>query len=479
MWRGRKDVRNICTIVATAGLLASIPQADAQDAAPKPLAVTLAVRQVFATSGYPSNVLTKGDNVIVSVSPFATGEKAGLEIFGLVSSSGQFAPSCGDVLTFPPDDKVVSAMGTKFLDKRRTRIGIAVECAGAEIAYMGNPASCAFQATPVRIPQPSVENCQGQDPPGTFDLAVSPNSQFAFLANEYGTLAGKPPEPGAGGTVGVIRLQTPGDPGYSVYIPGGATIAGVTMSKDGKRLYVTAEVSTTERLCGLSLSEPCNNPTNLPKLLGSELLKEEGCYQKDLTGPGKPNGLLTVFDVQKLKQGKGQNAIIGSIAAGCSPVRVVESKDAKTIWVAARGDNTVLSFDVAKLTSKNVNTVNASFLGSASSGGTAPVGMALFSRGRLLAVVNSNRFNRPTGTSSLAIFDARDKLLRKVAELDIPPMSEVPVTTNHPDISSPVEGYLSSFPRNVEVGADGETLYVTKFVGGEVMVVSTSVTQGP
>ena len=147
--------------------------------------------------------------------------------------------------------------------------------------------------------------------------------------------------------------------------------------------------------------------------------------------------------------------------------------------MAARGDNSVLTFDVAKLMSKNTSTVNASFLGSVSSDGTAPVGMVLFSNGRLLAVANSNRFNDPDGTSSLVVFDVRSRLPQKKAELNIPPMSEVPSTFNHHDISSPDNGYLSTFPRNVEVGDDGTTLYVTKFVASEVMVVDTRVTRGP
>ena len=439
----------------------------------------MAVRQVIDTTGYPSTVLMKGQHVIASITPNAAGGAAGLEVFRLNSSTGNYEPSCDHLLTFPAAGNVTSVMGMKFLNKRRTRIAVAVECAGAEIAYVATPGSCAFQTTPIRVPQPSVENCQGKDPPGTFDLAVSPKFRFAFLANEYGTLAVNPPEQDPDGTVGVIRIQDAGNPGYSVYVPGGSTIAGVTISRDGKRLYVTNELSTTNPLCGSSRSKPCNNPTNLPTLHGSDLVRNDGCFQKVRTGRGQPNGLLTIFDVEKLKQGKAQNAIIRTIAAGCSPVRIVESKDGKKIWVAARGDNSVLTFDVAKLMSKNTSTVNTSLLGSVSSDGTAPVGMVLFSSGRLLAVVNSNRFNDPDGTSSLVVFDVRSGLPQKKAELNIPPISEVPSTFNHHDISSPDNGYLSAFPRNVEVGADGATLYVTKFVASEIMVVDSRVTIGP
>jgi hypothetical protein len=66
--------------------------------------------------------------------------------------------------------------------------------------------------------------------------------------------------------------------------------------------------------------------------------------------------------------------------------------------VAARGRNTkfpvengyqILVFDVPTLLSDSPNN---GFLGYGSSGGTAPVGMALFQNETLLAVANSNRF---------------------------------------------------------------------------------------
>lgn len=476
MRNARMSGRNTCRILALAGLVACAPPANAQKAALKPITVNPTLRQTIPTSGYAANVLLKGKNLIVSISPFREADPAGLEVFGLNSATGEYEGSCSSLLTFPAADKVTSVMGIQFLDKRRTRIGAAVECAGAEIAYLGNPASCAFQAPPINVPQPSVPNCSGKAPPGTIDLAVSPNSQFAFLANEYGTLAGMPEVPDRDGTVGVIPLRDPGNPGYSVYVPGAGALAGVTISKDGKRLYVTSESATTNRRCGPTLSEPCNNPTNLPP--ESELLRESGCLQRTLGVTGLPNGLLTVFDVQKLKQGKAQGALVTSIAAGCSPVRIVESRDGKTIWVTARGDNKVQAFSVAKLMSKDPNTVNASYLGGVASGGTAPVGMTLFNKGRLLAVVNSNRFNYLDGVSSLAIFDARGRSLQLLGVLVIPLKREIIVPPNHHHITPLVDGYYSAFPRNIVAGPDN-TLYVTNFVTGEVLVVDPNITQGP
>jgi hypothetical protein len=41
-------------------------------------------------------------------------------------------------------------------------------------------------------------------------------------------------------------------------------------------------------------------------------------------------------------KGMGQASIITTIAAGCSPVRAVETEDGQYVWVAARGRNTQL-----------------------------------------------------------------------------------------------------------------------------------------
>jgi hypothetical protein len=106
-----------------------------------------------------------------------------------------------------------------------------------------------------------------------------------------------------------------------------------------------------------------------------------------------------------------------SIASGCSPVRAVETENGQYLFVAARGLNKelppqqgtsgyqILAFDVSKLVSRDglsniglgpsspsttprpastprprpsPNSPNDELVGQGDSGGTAPVGMALF-----------------------------------------------------------------------------------------------------
>ena len=85
-------------------------------------------------------------------------------------------------------------------------------------------------------------------------MAVTPDGHYAFVANEYGLMPSPTPthETG-GGTIGVIRMErdaagrfTRGrlvEPYNTIYIPGGDTIPGITMSHDGTYLYVTCEGS--------------------------------------------------------------------------------------------------------------------------------------------------------------------------------------------------------------------------------------------
>ena len=69
------------------------------------------------------------------------------------------------------------------------------------------------------------------------------------------------------------------------------------------------------------------------------------------------NGLLAVIDVDMATKGMGQASIITMIAAGCNPVRAIETADGQYLFVAARGRNRqfgqagyqVFAFDVLTL----------------------------------------------------------------------------------------------------------------------------------
>lgn len=191
------------------------------------------------------------------------------------------------------------------------------------------------------------------------------------------------------------------------------------------------------------------------------------------------NGLLAVIDVDKATKGMGQASIITIIAAGCSPVRAVETADGQYVWVAARGRNTqlplpvdpdargsqVLGFNRSALVSASPN--NA-FLGYGDTHGTAPVGLGLFNHDTLLAVANSNRFDKtgsecqnpppgvPPCTANVSIMDVSNPAQPTVVQI-------VPASSN------------DAFPRNVTVGPDDSTLYVPNADTNLLEVITTTV----
>lgn len=268
---------------------------------------------------------------------------------------------------------------------------------------------------------------------GTFAVAVTPDGKFAFVANEYGIAAGARTE----GNIGVVAIERDFEgnlTGSAVLIgqipTGGNAIAGVTLSPDGRRVYVTSEVAA---------------PSTVASGDGNPVLARTGCLQQAGSVPTR-NGLLTVIDAAAAEANPGTAAILATIDAGCSPVRMVETRDQKTLWVSARGDDRVLAFDTATLESNP----DAALLGYAATGGTAPVGIRLFQHDRFLAVANSNRFD--TGVANATILDVTCPVSAKIVQT-IP---------------------TGSFPREINVAPDDATLLLTNYLSETFQVIETS-----
>jgi hypothetical protein len=470
--------------------------------------------QFHPTFGMPNDTLVAGDYVLVSVSDVDLCNDegcAGVQVF----KKPDFTNPCGgqQIINFPlpfpgstpppPGGPIQAVDGMKFFQSPpQVSVGAAVEQQGAEffrLASLSKP--CAVDGV-VNVQQPPVSPNCSLCPPGSFDLAVTPDGQYAFVANEYGVLPSPPPNinPGSG-TIGIIRThrddlgrftdRTRRIPGKKyIYVPGGSAIPGVTMSHDGKYVYVTSESASVD--INPETMMPYRDPTNVANSPNGTVLCPgcpnllNGCDNKS-EGPNASNGLLTVIDVNKAKRGMGQASIVTIIAAGCSPVRAVETANGQYVFVAARGKNTVLplppepgasgyqvlAFDRATLVSGSPN--NA-LVGYGDTHGTGPVGMALFgNQDSLLAVANGNRYYRNPDTGRIS----RD--CRR------PPPGTPPCTANVAimDVSNPAEPRvqqtpipafsIDSFPRNVTLGPDGSTLYVPNAHANYLEVITTTV----
>jgi hypothetical protein len=200
-----------------------------------------------------------------------------------------------------------------FPGSPQVSVGAAVEAHGAEFFRLASlTAPCGVDGV-INVQQyPVIPNCNAQNlcPPGTFDIAVTPDGEYAFVANEYGLMPSPtPPTEKGGGTIGVIRLErddfgrfTSGSQVGTIYVPGGNTIPGITMSHDGKYLYVTCEGSA-DGINPQTLN-PYRDPTNVRSTSNGPVLcpgcrtNAQAC-DNESKGRNANNGLLTVIDVAK------------------------------------------------------------------------------------------------------------------------------------------------------------------------------------
>lgn len=380
----------------------------------------------YQAAGRPAAaaVLLDG-SVAVSVSSSGTaGLETGIEIFERDGAS--LRATCVQPLPESIARSTNSALGLARFGPDGD-LAVAVDDPGLLLVRGAALRSCG--ASGYHVPQGS----QPGNGAGTFDVTVTADGRHAFTANEYGVAPGS----STPGNVGVVAIERAAGGGFAAgtrllgrIATGGEAIPGVTLSPDGRRLYVATEIARLDTPAAGTL-----NP----------VLGRRDCVQGG--GAPRPYGLLTVIDVERAIRAPGPGAIISTVAAGCSPVRMAVSADGRHVWVAARGDDRVLAFDAARLESDP----EAALLGFASSGGTAPVGLQLFAGGRLLAVANSNRFG--TGQENLAILD-----------VTIPEAAVV--------VHRVATG---KFPRNITVAPDDRTLLLTNFDSRTLQVIRTEV----
>jgi DNA-binding beta-propeller fold protein YncE len=180
-------------------------------------------------------------------------------------------------------------------------------------------------------------------------------------------------------------------------VPLGVAPVGVTVSPDGRYLYATSE----ER------------------------------------NDSQTEGTLTTIDLAEAERSPS-HAIVSTVLAGCSPVRVVATS--QSVYVTARESDELLEFSASKL----VTDPNGA-LEDRVRVGEAPVGLALADKDALIVVGDSNRFNVPGTTANLAVVKiAADGSLTLAGYLEPPRWSGL-------------------FPRDMTSTPDGNTVLISDF----------------
>ncbi len=204
----------------------------------------------------------------------------------------------------------------------------------------------------------------GQQAGGAIEVAVSPDSRYAFVSLETAD------------EVAVFDLAKAVASGFGagVYvgaIPAQAAPVGLAFSPDGRWLYSTSEAQST---------------TN-------------------------ESGTLDVISASRAESDPG-GSVVASVTAGCNPVRVITSADGSVVWVTARESNALLAFSAARLRTNPRDALLADV-----QVGEAPVGLALVRDDSLLVVADSDRFNSAGQRASLAVVDVADALAGRPALL--------------------------------------------------------------
>jgi 6-phosphogluconolactonase (cycloisomerase 2 family) len=197
---------------------------------------------------------------------------------------------------------------------------------------------------------------------GAIEVASSADGRFAFVSDE------------GGGRVEVYNLGVAlahhfRTSGYVGAVPVGMAPVGLAVSPDGRWLYSTSEAGSG----------------------------------------GSRDGVLDVIDLHRAERDPGA-AVVASVDAHCSPVRVAVSGDGRVVWVTARESDQLLAFSAARLRSDPAHALLA-----AVRVGEAPVGLALIDGGRLVVVADSNRFNMPGAAAGLTVVSAAAALAHRAA----------------------------------------------------------------
>jgi DNA-binding beta-propeller fold protein YncE len=232
--------------------------------------------------------------------------------------------------------------------------------------------------------------------PGAAEVAVSPDSRYAFV-----TLEGA-------GVVAVFDLHAAIGAGFTSTgslgsIPVGAGALGIVVSPDGRWLY---EVSET----GLSGSSPRKGVLNVI------------------------DSRLAILDPAK--------SVLARAAVPCAPVRIAVAPDSERVWVTARGGNVLLGFSASALRQDPAHA-----LVSVTRVGEEPLGVAVADGGRKVLVADSNLGKSPLSRSAVSIIDTSSRMPALLGSI---PVGQVADAISAPSTGQ-LAGVTSSASRQLEL----------------------------
>ena len=256
---------------------------------------------------------------------------------------------------------------------------------------------------------------------GRFYANVTADDRWLFLSDESTR---------AISVVDLVKARASGfdDSAVIGQVPVGRAPIALTFSMDHKFLYTTSQVAPSV----YGWPPVCHAP-------GSDAARQRSNYAE---------GAVLIVDVSRATHDPA-NAVVGAVAAGCNPLRLVTSPAGDLAYVSSRTDNVLLAFDTRNL----LGDPSHAPIGPVP-GGDAPVGVAVLNGGARVAVTNSNRFGNSNAPQYLTIVDTQ-----KISSGEVAVLGTVPAGV---------------FPRELRVTGDQRTLLLTNFGSKNLAVIDVA-----
>jgi hypothetical protein len=167
------------------------------------------------------------------------------------------------------------------------------------------------------------------------------------------------------------------------------------------------------------------------------------------TPAGPPGaGILTVIDVARAESDPA-SAVASTVPAASTPAGSLSPPTGCTVWVTARGSNSLFQFSATKLVSEPGHALFDQV-----EVGAPPVGLATFRGGTRIAVADSNRFATPGSCGSLTLGDAGRAVRDRPASLGLI--------------------RVGGFPQEVALEPGGRVLLVSNYSSGQLEAIDLS-----
>ncbi len=263
-----------------------------------------------------------------------------------------------------------------------------------------------------------------QVPGANLGEAFTSDGKYVLLAHGDGAQVLSVPDAEAGNVVVVGTLHSPhGRGAVQVAISPDGNFAFVTLQKSGGMAVFNLQqalasnfaqpsfvgiVPTGEEPVGIGISgDPAHKWLYVTSM-------------RKLNAADPSEGFVSVVNLRKAEVSPAR-AVVSKVTAGCSPVRVMTSKDGKVVWVTVRESDALLGFSAVKMRKDAKHSLIARV-----NVGEGPIGLTFVAQDSRIVVADSNYKSLPHAKPNVAVVSVAQALAHKPALLGVVKSGEVP-----------------------------------------------------